>query len=188
MSTSPGKIILVDGPSSSGKSTLAKALQDALTEPFWHYSIDHIFAAGCLPMSRMRSGEFEWSQMREAFFDGFHRTLPALADAGNNLIVEHIIETREWMVRLLGLLGHFDVFTVGLRCTLPELERREAARGDRPAGDAKRDFETLQGLCLYDLEVDSTQPLNENVERVIQSWAGRQSPCAFERMRHSPKS
>jgi hypothetical protein len=35
-----------------------------------------------------------WQQMRPRFFDGFHRCLPALATAGNDLIVERIIESR----------------------------------------------------------------------------------------------
>ena len=43
-------------------------------------------------MARIRSGEIDWSAMRPAVFDGFHRCLPVLAEAGNNLIVEHIIE------------------------------------------------------------------------------------------------
>jgi len=34
----PGRVILLNGASSSGKSTLAAALQDALDEPFLHVS------------------------------------------------------------------------------------------------------------------------------------------------------
>ena len=45
----PGKIILLNGASSSGKSTLAQALQASLDEPSWHYSIDHLLAANVLP-------------------------------------------------------------------------------------------------------------------------------------------
>ncbi len=71
-----------------------KALQAKLNEPFWRFSIDHINEARILPKSRIQSGEFRWAGMRPCFFEGFHRCLPALAGAGNNLIVEHIIETR----------------------------------------------------------------------------------------------
>ena len=127
----PGKIILINGASSSGKTTLARALQKNLAEPFWHFSIDHLREARVLPIERIKSGEFTWPAMRPAFFEGFHRSLPALAAAGNNLIVEHIVETPAWMVRLVQLLAPFEVFFVGLHCPLPELERRERARGDR---------------------------------------------------------
>jgi chloramphenicol 3-O phosphotransferase len=178
----PGKIILLNGASSSGKSTLARELQNKLDEPFWHYSIDHLVAAQVLPKARVNSGEFLWSDMRASFFEEFHRSLPAFAEAGNNLIVEHIVETSEWMDRLLHLLISFDVFFVGVHCPLPELERRERERGDRRIGEAKADYKITHTFCTYDIEVDSTEPLEQNVTRVIAAWEARQRPSAFERM------
>lgn len=177
-----GKILFVNGASSAGKSTLCAALQAALPEPFWHVSIDHLIAARSLPHDRIRSGEFRWKTLRPAFFDGFHRTLPALAGAGNNLIVEYIFETEAWRDDLIRLLSPFDVFSLGLHCPLAELERREKARGDRPIGDARRDFETTHALALYDLELSSTDPLEANVARTLSAWETRTHPCAFERM------
>ena len=78
--------------------------------------------------------------MRPMFFEGFHRCLPALAGAGNNLIVEHIVETQPWMNLLVQVLEPFDVFFVGIHCPLPELERRELERGDRRIGEARQDY------------------------------------------------
>ena len=172
----PGKIILLNGASSAGKSTLSKALQAALPEPFWHFSIDHLLAAKILPHERLKSGDFHWKDLRPAFFEGFHRCLPALAEAGNNLIVEHIIETDAWMHRLAESLQPYDVFFVGLHCPLRELERRELARGDRRIGDAKKDFETTLARCIYDIELDSTMPLEENVAMLLAAWERRKNP------------
>jgi chloramphenicol 3-O phosphotransferase len=177
-----GKIILVNGASSSGKSTLSKALQEKLEQPFWHYSIDHLIAANILPHARIKSKEFLWSDLRPQFFAGFHHSLPALAKAGNNLIVEHIVETKEWMTLLLELLSPFDVFFVGVHCALPELERREVERGNRRIGEARQDFETVHTFGIYDLEIDSTQDLDTNVEKVISAWNTRKQPSAFHRM------
>lgn len=115
-----GAIIFVNGASSSGKSTLCAALQARLHEPFWHFSIDHLRDAGVLPLARIRSGEFRWPALRPAFFDGFHRCLPAIADAGNNLLVEYIVETGAARRQIVGLLRPFDVFFVGVHCPLPE--------------------------------------------------------------------
>ncbi|TAG46295.1 MAG: hypothetical protein EAZ30_13190 [Betaproteobacteria bacterium] len=109
-SPAPGKIILLNGASSSGKSTLAAALQNALDEPFWHYSIDHLLAAKILPTERVDRGHFLWKDLRPSFFAGFHASVPALAAAGNNLVVERIIETEEWMSRLIKLLHGSDLF------------------------------------------------------------------------------
>lgn len=177
-----GRIILLHGASSSGKSTLARALQQALDGPFWHFSIDHLRDAGVLPLTRIRAGEFEWPALRPAFFEGFHRCLPALAGAGNDLIVEHVVESRAWLDRLATLLAGFDVFFVGIHCSLPELERRERARGDRRIGEAEADFHSVHGFARYDLELDGTDGPAANVERLLRAWRARGSPTAFERL------
>jgi chloramphenicol 3-O phosphotransferase len=140
-------------------------------------------AANVLPKGRINAGEFLWRDLRPHFFEGFHRCLPALAAAGNNLIVEHIVETEAWMRRLLRLLSGVDVFFVGVHCPLQELERRELERGNRRQGEARADFETTHTFCRYDFEVLSTLPLEENVKAVIATWKTRQPPSAFERMR-----
>jgi len=176
-----GSIILIHGASSAGKSTLCRALQQRIDAPFWHYSIDHLRDSGVLPSERIRSREFSWSALRTAFFDGFHRSIGAFAGAGNNLIVEHIVETEAWLADLVDALTGVDVFFVALHCPLDELERREAARGDRPVGMAKTDFATVHGFADYDLELDSTALLERNVDALLAAWAARRSPSAFER-------
>lgn len=181
-SSTSGKIILVNGASSSGKSTLCRALQASLGEPFWHYSIDHFRDTGVLPMRRIENGEFPWSGMRAAFFEGFHRCLPALAEAGNNLIVEHIVETKAWMTRLVQFLAPFDVFFVGLHCPLSELEKRELERGDRRPGEARQDYDLVHAFGTYDIEINSIQPLEDNVNAVLTAWQSRTRPSAFHRM------
>lgn len=168
-----GKIIFLNGASSSGKTTLAKALQRALPEPFLYFSFDHFRDANILPMERILSGEFHWPSMREQVFEAFHRSAAAMAEAGCNVLVEHIIETEAWNARLKSLLADKDVFRVGIHCPLEELERRERSRGDRPIGDAKRDFETCHTFCVYDFEVDATRPAEENARAVIQAWQNR---------------
>lgn len=181
-----GKIILLNGASSSGKSTLAQDLQATLDEPFWHFSIDHLMAANVLPRARLDSQDFLWRDVRPHFFEGFHRCLPALALAGNNLIVEHIVETEVWLHRLLRLLNQLDVFFVGVHCPLPELERREVERGDRRIGEARTDFETTHAIIgRYDFEVLATLPRDENAKAVIAAWKTRQRPSAFEKMARS---
>ena len=179
----PGRIILLNGASSAGKSTLARALQAQVDTPFWHWSIDHWLAAGVLPRERMDAGEFDWAAMRPAFFDGFHRSLPALASAGNDLIVEHIVETAAWMRRLVELLAPHDVFYVGVRCPLPELERREQARGDRRAGSAREDDASTHAFGEYDVEVICTgTPPEQLAADVLRAWRARRAPGAFARM------
>lgn len=177
-----GHIILLHGPSSSGKSTIATELRSTLDEPFLRLSFDHFHDSGVLPLAEMRAGKYDWQGMREMFFDGFHRSVAAFAGSGNNLIVEHIIETQEWMSTLLDALSSFDVFFVEVYCPLPELERREILRGDRRIGDARRDFATIQLNVEYDLKLFGTDSPETSVERLIQAWSNRSRPSAFERM------
>jgi chloramphenicol 3-O phosphotransferase len=184
----PGKVILLNGASSSGKSTLAQALQQRLALPFWHYSIDHLLAANILPRSRIDSGEFPWPTQREQFFEGFHHSLPAFAAAGNNLIVEHIVETRSWMNRLLVLLENLDVFFVGVHCPLHELERRERERGDRRIGEARADFEITHTFGSYDIDLTSTDDAGQLASRLAEAWAKRSPPGVFGTMLQALRS
>jgi len=179
----PGRIILLNGASSSGKSSLARALQGRIETPFWHISIDHLRDSGVLPTARIKSGEFDWRMMREAFFLGFERSLLAYVEAGNDLIVEHIMESEDWLLRLAHTLAGQDVFFVGVHCELAELERRELVRGDRRVGDARRDYFRIHSYCLYDCEVDGAQDAEANADAVIAAWRDRVRPAAFERLR-----
>ncbi|MEX5713329.1 hypothetical protein AB1484_35170 [Parafrankia sp. FMc6] len=75
-----GRLIILNGASSSGKSTLADALRRALDEPFLHVCSDRFVASGMLPERRDGVAAFAWwERVRPRFFAGFHRCLPALA-------------------------------------------------------------------------------------------------------------
>jgi chloramphenicol 3-O phosphotransferase len=176
----PGRVILLNGASSSGKSTLAAALQAALDEPFLYVSSDRFVAAGMLPSRREDGGPFDWwHQLRPRFFAGFHRCLPALAAAGNDLIVEHVIEFRAWRRDLAALLAGLDVFLVGVHCALDELDRRERARGDRRIGEGRSHVEVdgIHTFGRYDVDVDTTAGVGADlVDSVLTAWRHRAPP------------
>lgn len=173
------QIIFLHGASSSGKSTIARALQARIEKPFWHITIDHLRDSGVLPLERFRTGEFNWSDNRAAFFDGFHTSLAAYADAGNNLILEHILDTKGWLELLQELFQPHDVFFVGVHCPLPVLLDRETRRGDRPLGSAQRDFETVHVDRTYDLELNSEDDLEENVRQLLVAWRSAKRSSDF---------
>ena len=179
-----GKIILLNGTSSAGKSTLCKALKTALSEPFWYMASDQFIEVGMAPTREDEGGAFDWEALRPNFFDGFHRVLPVFAGAGNNLIVEHIVEAESWLDDLLRLLHGFDVFFVGVHCPLVELEKRERERGNRQVGEARYHLKT-HDYCQYDFEADSRKPAADNAEQIIRAWRRRMSPSAFEQMYQS---
>lgn len=182
LTTIPGKIIVINGPSSSGKTTLALALQKQLDVPFIRFSFDLFIDHKAFPSEQIRNGTFSWEAMRPSVFKGLHQCLPALATAGNNIIFDHIIETKPWLYELVSLIAELDVFFVGLHCSLPELERRETQRGDRRKGEARMDFETVHSVTSYDLELDSENPLEQNVNLLIEAWKERKRPSALDKM------
>lgn len=172
-------VIFLHGASSSGKSTIARALQARIEAPFWHISIDHLRDGGVLPTERFRNGDFAWADARRAFFDGFHASLAAYADAGNNLILEHILDTEGWLERLRELLQRHDVLFVAVHCPLDVLVEREKRRGDRPVGSAKRDFETVHANKFYDLELDTGDGVEANVDRILAAWRSAERSSSF---------
>ena len=181
MDAEPAKIILLNGASSSGKSSIARVLQARIETPFWRISFDHLRDAGALPMARFRSGEFDWRQVRDKFFLGDERSLAAFAGAGNDLIIDYIFETEAGMRRVVNLLHAFDVFFVGVRCDIEELERRERERGDRKIGSARQDEETIHAFARYDLEINSTRKAPEDsAEAILSAWRARTRPSAFD--------
>jgi chloramphenicol 3-O phosphotransferase len=161
---------------------LALALQKHFDIPFIRFSFDLFLDHNAFPMEQIRNGTFAWDGMRPSVFRGIHQCLPALATAGNNIIFDHIIETKLWLHHLLFLISELDVFFVGLHCSLAELERREAQRGNRRTGEARQDFETVHSITSYDLELNSENALEENLALLIRAWKERKRPSALDRM------
>ena len=187
-SSANGKIIIINGPSSSGKTTLALALQKLLNPPFLRFSFDVFLENNVLPMDLIKRDTSAWAAMRPAVFNGIHHCIPALAAAGNHIIFDHIIETQAWLDDLVRLLAEFDVFYVGLNCSIGELERREMQRGNRRKGEARADLESVHSFSPYDLDLNSEMPVERNAQILIAEWENRKRPSAFDKMLERPLS
>ncbi|MDQ0473516.1 phosphotransferase-like protein [Labrys wisconsinensis] len=168
-----GRIILLNGTSSSGKSTLAKALRAALVEPFCYYASDQL-ADGGFRAIKQKVLDACLSDERARFFDGFHRSIVSFAEAGNDILVEHIVEEASWAQQLQALFAPLDTFWVGVHAPLAEMERRERERGDRTIGEALYHLKT-HDYCRYDIEVDTTKPSDSVVSSIIEAWRARPS-------------
>ncbi len=44
------------------------------------------------------------------------------------------------------------------------------------------DHQVVHGFSDYDLEIDSLQPNQDNVDALIDAWKSRRRPNAFDRM------
>ncbi|HMP39704.1 MAG TPA: AAA family ATPase [Roseiflexaceae bacterium] len=178
-----GQIIFLNGPSSAGKSTLAKAIQQQIDQPFWHVASDQFVAAQMLPARHAEGGDFAWHVMRPRFFRAFHRCLPAIAGAEQNVIVDHVIEFEAWLYELVDLLAPYDVFFVGVYCPLEELERRERLRGDRMPGEARDHLQVVHSFAAYDATVDTSVATPAvHAADVIRAWHGRRAAGVFQQL------
>ena len=109
MDGKPGQIIFLNGTSSSGKTSLAKALQKRLPEPFLHLTLDAFIEM--LP-------RLDDPGLFMDMVSGMNRAIRVMADEGNNLIVDHVLIEDIWMNQCLELLEGFSVLFVGLDCPL----------------------------------------------------------------------
>jgi chloramphenicol 3-O phosphotransferase len=187
MSLNP-TIILLNGISSSGKTSISRELQAMLEEPYFQVSIDAF--EDMLPERYDESGAFAWESIFPTMLVGFHRAVAGLASVGANQIVDHVMVHREgWMSTLadcLVALKPYTVYFVGVRCSLEEALRREQARGDRYAGTAARQYPLVHQHGLYDIEVDTTQTSAEECARAILAHVSSHPPQAFARLREAP--
>jgi chloramphenicol 3-O phosphotransferase len=166
-------IILLNGTSSSGKSTLAKYLLKAFDVPFIYHSFDSLVPA-LLPhadsfdpikelgsKSYIRKLDADLYQRIDesglSIIDACYQLIPILANRGFNIIVDTIF----WpgvMQSFLELLNDFqNVYIVGIHCPLDELKRREKARQNRREGNAEAQFNKLHLNMQYDVEIDTDQ-------------------------------
>ncbi|SLN43931.1 Chloramphenicol 3-O phosphotransferase [Falsiruegeria litorea R37] len=177
------QVILLNSPSSSGKSTLARALQAQADAPFWHISLDHLRDSGILPMDRFRTGDLDRKAHRARAFDGLHAMASAAADAGNNLIFEHLLEDSAWIEALKHSLASHDVLFVGVYCDLDVLNTRERERGDRPIGSAALDHASVHVGRTYDITVDGTAPIQTNVDAILKALGSGRRVSEFHTAR-----
>jgi len=175
-----GLVIFLNGTSSSGKSSIAQELLPLLDDVYYRMAVDSFHA---IRGGRQITPDELPTVLRKTWM-GFHRAVAGMAAAGNNIVVDHIL-SEEWrLLDCLELLDPQRVVLVGIRCALPELERRELVRGDRPPGLAARQIEQVHAHGAYDVEVDSgtTGPL-DCARQIREFLRHRPTPTAFERLR-----
>jgi|ERR1041385_3915770 chloramphenicol 3-O phosphotransferase len=151
MSNLPGSVlpalILLNGVSSAGKSSIARELQRRLPGPYLHVALDNFIAM--LP----------WGKKDDTVFmnlvDGFQRSVFALIDAGNIVIVDHVMYDDRWKAQMAAGLSRTSSLLVGVLCPLEELERRERLRNVGRQGFARAQFDLVHRNMCYDATVDS---------------------------------
>ncbi|MEO7717382.1 MAG: AAA family ATPase [Capsulimonas sp.] len=149
----PETIIILNGASSSGKTSLCKELQRALLDPYIHLEEDR-FVYGTYHGRYLQPGIVEQTFTKTML--GYYRSIAAFASAGHNVLADTGFYSRDLLSVCVQELAPLRVWLVGVHCSLSELERREAERKDREPGQAREQHSTIHTDALYDIEVDTS--------------------------------
>lgn len=165
-------IVFLNGPTSAGKTTLAKALQKTLLRNFLRVGIDDFLS--WMP-ERCNDWEgkghsvdgFYWKEERDpeghlmqTLYSGaygkkvsqaFLTMIEALAATGLPLIIEDVVLDQPNLEQWKEALKKYAVLWVGLGAPLEVLETREIQRGNRRIGSARAQHKKVHEQASYDL-------------------------------------
>jgi chloramphenicol 3-O phosphotransferase len=181
-------VIFLNGVTSSGKSSLAKALQETLPGLWLVTGIDAAIRMAPLRLHHHQDGFYfdkdEDGDVRlnfgvegKALLAAHRQAVVAMAQSGVNLILDEVLATPDMRALWLDALTDCKAWFVGVHCDLDELERREIARGDRRQGQARGQFKHVHNHMTYDFELDTTRVLTQALcDIVVQKLASKEPP------------
>jgi chloramphenicol 3-O phosphotransferase len=161
-----GKVIFLNGTSSSGKSSLAIKIQEISEEKFYHVQIDTF-----CDMLHEKFFDNNFVKTENSVASIMHNFILSLCENGENVLVDTVIENHNenWLKECVELLYDMPVTFVKVNCPLHELERRELERGDRNIGQAKGQLCNMNFNDIYDLEVNTYENTIGECAKIIQN-------------------
>jgi chloramphenicol 3-O phosphotransferase len=175
------RIVLLNGVSSVGKGSVAKALQRIASRPMLHVQMDAFLEM--LPAAMFGSADgyaFETSEqdgkpvtkvtsgpVLEAAMRGMRGAVAALAETGNDVIVDEVMWDPEALTDYRLRLAGFDFHVIALHAPLEVIEQRERQRGDRDLGLARWQYDKVHGGMSYDLELDTSVAMPDEIAAKI---------------------
>lgn len=173
------QVIVLNGGSSSGKTSIARSLQAVLPRPWLRFSVDDFVEA--LPPGLLDSGagievgEQGEVTVGEAFREleaAWRAGLAATARAGAGVILDDaFLGGTVSQQRARASLEGLTVLWVGVHCDPEIAAGREVIRGDRVAGMAAVQAELVHRGVFYDIEVDTSHTEALDCARAIAARA-----------------
>jgi chloramphenicol 3-O phosphotransferase len=159
------RIVVLNGPSSAGKSTLAEAVRELRGPRAVVVPIDRFYAM-------VHTGHPNDWAMYAALTGATFGAAAGFARAGFDVIVDIVFERRDCFEIAERVLAGFDPLYVAITASVEELERREQVRGDRPVGLARRQYAQVLHDVPYALALDTThEPATSHANRVASLFA-----------------
>ena len=167
-------IVLLSGPTSSGKTSLARSLQRRLSttqRPFLHAEADKIGMPNVPEL---------WNEGKERgrFQRALRQSVMNYAQQGYDIIADGILPygDPDGVQDTLHLYSACRLCYVGVRCDLDTLERRVKTRPNRDIEFARQQFRDLHEGQVYDLEVDTTIRTPEAAAELIAEFLEAKDP------------
>jgi chloramphenicol 3-O phosphotransferase len=177
----PGVIVL-NGGSSSGKSSIAACLQRRLEGTWLTLGIDDLIRAiSHGPIDTTAGGTLEFTPDGSVVVGGeFRRAeaawcegLAAMARAGDGvgiIIDEVFLAGGKSQARLRSALERLPTVWVGVRCQPEVAEARERKRADRHIGMARHQSERVHRGVAYDVVVDTSDTTADDCAQAIVAY------------------
>lgn len=183
----PGTIIILNGTSSSGKTSLLHGLQNALAETYLEFGLDKFL--WMLPQRYLDQPLWDdvlgradtAGEVGHQLVLSMHQAIRSMAECGMNLLVDHVLVELPWARDCARLFASYNAYLVGINCDLEILENRERNRKDRTLGQARKQFDKVHAHGVYDLVVDTgIHTVEENIAQVIDFLSSGQPPKALK--------
>lgn len=187
-----GKIIFLNGVSSTGKSTLSKALQKKLSEPYYWLNVDNFMAF--TDMTKHPAHYFEAGKDPVSIFP---HVVQLYADLGVNVIVDvafmkwkgpQLFLAEETLDQCIERLHDYPLTYIHVTAPYKEVQRRHNDRGDRSKGRKLEldypDHELVGNLeAIYDMTVNTYEDSTEScVDQIIDFLDSKQEGKAFKEL------
>lgn len=153
---SKGKIIYLNGVTSSGKTSVVEALR-AKGETDFYYLSDDVFEDHIIDIE-YKSPDY-WTKLSEAVFL-MYKTAKLFSNHGKTVIIDSMLmETPEFSPhyeRMLEIFKDSPLVMVHIHCPLELCRQRNLCRDDRDEYQSHEQAEVMAKNVHYDLELDTS--------------------------------
>jgi len=195
------KIILLNGAGSSGKTSIARAIQHLSSEQWLTFGVD-TFIEMTPYSSPGKDGEYfafvpgendrgpimrvESKPTGDKLFGVMADFALLLANRGNNIIIDEVLFNDQQLKLYVDKLAEHNVYFVGVKCNLAIMQEREYLRRNRDVGLSNHQFDRVHsGTREYDLTADTSHSSVFNVAReIIDFIDSNKNPQGFNNMRN----
>lgn len=183
------QLILLNGTSSAGKSSIVKCLQEKLQSPYLDMGLDKFLYM--LPNHHLKQPLWKevWDhtsagEVGNRLMSGMHHSIKAMLDCGNSVIADHVLIEKNWVSELAELFHDQNAYFIGVHCPLDVVVQRELDRKDRTLGSARVQHPIVHQWAKYDFTIDSsTMTPEEGADRILAFLASGASSVGFAKTR-----